>query len=121
LSLFLLHQSTAAISQNAFFSASKKDSDVSQVVTIDISKMTRPQVDKLKLTPQINWWAEFGNALVLASNTSTLRALHHRKDIKVQKHWNNLNVKKLEVALAAHSHDIPHGYDVIAKAVVRLW
>jgi hypothetical protein len=115
-SLFFLYQKSAASPENPFIGISNQDPDFYEAVALDISKMTRSQVDKLKLAPQINWWTEFGDSLVLASNKPTFSSLYQQRDAEVQRYWNNLNVKKLEVALATHATDIPVGYDVIAKS-----
>ena len=60
-------------------SSSKDSSSATKlpVAAVDISKLTRAQVERLKSKPEFKWWSEFGDTLVVSADTITIEAKSH--------------------------------------------
>ena len=85
-------------------------------VAINISKLTRVQIEKLKSDSRITWWGEFGDALVVGGGQKGLNDMLRDSTFQILAQWADLQTERLEVAIAAHTHEIPSGRQLVVKS-----
>lgn len=86
------------------------------VIAVDISKLTRSKVENLKTKPEVSWWTEFGDWLVVSGDPRTIEDRLSVENLPIVRRWNSLSSDMLEVAVAAHSQEIPPGRQVLVKS-----
>ena len=86
------------------------------VAAVDISKLTRAQVERLKSKPEFKWWSEFGDTLVVSADTVTMEESLRTENLPIIGRWFGLSPDMLEVAVAAHSQEIPRGRKLLVKS-----
>jgi len=104
-------------SQKTNSSKRKSNDTISQsILAVDISKLKRSQVDAVKTRPEVSWWTEFGDSLVVSGDPGPLEDRLRLENLSIVSRWNDLTADMLEVAVAAHSEEIPPGRQVLVKS-----
>jgi|688.fasta_scaffold24094_7 hypothetical protein len=98
--------------------SSKFSSSATQlpIAALDISKLTRAQVERVKSKPEFKWWSEFGDTLVVSADTMTIEESLRTENLPIIGRWFGLSPDMLEVAVAAHSQEIPLGRKLLVKS-----
>lgn len=84
--------------------------------TIDISDLSLTKLKRITTNSNVNWWAEFGDTLVVNGSEHKLRTLVDQENLTVLGQWNDLKSDDLSVLIAAHSSDLDPKVNVIARS-----
>jgi len=87
-----------------------------EVATINIAGLPTKRLDSLKSQPGFQWWAEFGDTLVVAGKPRELSRYAHDYGQKVLKTWSEITPDHLKVIIAAHSSELPYGATVLTRS-----
>lgn len=114
---FALSCVTLLVTTSAFAQNSKSQLRTrTSLNTIDISDISLTKLKRIKTSSNINWWAEFGDTLVVNGSEHKLGALVDQEDLTVLGQWNDLKPDTLSVLIAAHSSDLAPKINVIARS-----
>lgn len=114
---FALSCVTLLVTTSAFAQNSKSQLRTrTSLNTIDISDISLTKLKRITTSSNINWWAEFGDTLVVNGSEPKLGALVDQEDLTVLGQWNDLKPDTLSVLIAAHSSDFAPKINVIARS-----
>ena len=108
---------TLLASPSTFAESGKLNSkDQTSIYAIDMSDLSLTKLKRITAQSNVNWWAEFGDTLVVDASERKFNALVDRENLMVTGYWHDLDSDNLTVIIAAHSNDFASKLNVLARA-----